>query len=153
MNLVFMNVWKSLTLPSIKDVSTGVSSRQTVISTSLVMMMASGMVTNQSLPLRSSMDGISTSTKVYSSSTSIRERSSSSRGAFKWSGSIWYASAMSMISEAVGFVNAIQQPGCISSFSCIAPSSVLKIRIMRTLPHFEIIRTHYSDCPAVCQIK
>ncbi len=83
-----MKVWKSLTLPSIKEVSTGVSSRQTVISTSLVVMIARGMVTNQSLPLRSSMEGMSTRIRVYSSSTSIRDRSSSSRGARKWSGSI-----------------------------------------------------------------
>ena len=68
---------------------------------------------------------------------SIRERSSSSRGAFRWSGSIWHASAISKISEAVGLVRAIHEPGSISSFSCIAPSSVLKIRIMRNLPHFE----------------
>ena len=64
MNLVFMNVWKSRTRPSIKDVSTGLSSRQPVIRTSLVVMMPMGIVTNQSFPLRSSMDGMSTRIRV-----------------------------------------------------------------------------------------
>ena len=106
---------------------------QTVMMRFSVTIIDNGMVSYQSRPPRSSTVGISTMIIVYSSSTSTRERSSSSRGARRSARSMPVCEATVASSTSVGSLRHSQEP--FSGFSICSTWPLIELKILSMSSH------------------